>query len=715
MKKFWNWLRNDADGESELYLDGAIASETWWGDEVTPAAFQAELKQHTGDVTVWINSPGGDVFAAAQIYTMLRNHPGKVTVKIHGIAASAASVVAMAGDTTLISPVGMLMIHNPSTMAAGEKKDMEQAIAVLEEVKESILNAYAAKTGLSRNRLAKMMDAETWLNANEAMRLGFVDGILIDLKLGKPRREAMTAIGRKTAMPLLGATLIAILSFLPIFLSPDTAGVYVRDLFIVLAVSLLLSWVLALVHVPLMADAWLGQPAAPAGGATLYDSAVYRWLRAALGFGLRHRWSSIAVALVLVGLVMVYSASMVKALDAGKPATDFFTDQLLYVVFGAACALFLWKVVPYRFWVGPIVWAVWAVAVALIFAVWLAGTDHYGAQRWLYIGPIGLQPSEFCKIAFILVAVRLVVDWRAGLVESRATMVRALIFIIAPIALMYRTQSDLGTTAICFVGILAVMWMGGVSRRVIFACLGVAVLGGLVAIFGTGYRSDRLVFMDPWNDGEGGYGTGYNIIRSYYALAEGGIFGVGLGNSHEKFQYLFASESDFIFAVIGEELGLVGALFVIGLFFCVLYAGLAIAERASDDIGAMIAGGATVMLVFQAFLNIACVIGVFPTTGKPLPFISSGGTSMIASFILVGLVLSVSAAPAAPSVYEQRRADLRLVRREPAPPAPSGRARSGGSSRSHSAAASGRSGSGRIDASARSRSARPSNRSNYRR
>lgn len=178
MKKFWNWLRNDADGESELYLDGAIADESWWGDEVTPAAFQAELKQHIGDVTVWINSPGGDVFAAAQIYTMLRNHPGKVTVKIHGIAASAASVVAMAGDTTLISPVGMLMIHNPSTMAAGEKKDMEQAIAVLEEVKESILNAYAAKTGLSRNRLAKMMDAETWLNANEAMRLGFVDGIL---------------------------------------------------------------------------------------------------------------------------------------------------------------------------------------------------------------------------------------------------------------------------------------------------------------------------------------------------------------------------------------------------------------------------------------------------------------------------------------------------------------------------------------------------------
>lgn len=178
MNRFWKWMKNEAGAEHDLYLDGAIAQDSWFEDDVTPAAFQAELKQHTGDVTVWINSPGGDVFAAAQIYTMLRNHAGKVTVKIHGIAASAASVVAMAGDTTLISPVGMLMIHNSSTMAAGEKKDMEQAIAVLEEVKESILNAYVAKTGLSRNRLAKMMDAETWLNANEAKRLGFVDGIL---------------------------------------------------------------------------------------------------------------------------------------------------------------------------------------------------------------------------------------------------------------------------------------------------------------------------------------------------------------------------------------------------------------------------------------------------------------------------------------------------------------------------------------------------------
>ncbi len=370
-----------------------------------------------------------------------------------------------------------------------------------------------------------------------------------------------------------------------------------------------------------------------------------------------------ALALVLVGLVMVFSASMVKALEAGKPASDFFTDQLLFVIVGSVVAAVLWRV-NYRTWVGPALWIIWAVAVVLILATAVMGTDNYGAKRWLYIGSVGVQPSEFCKIAFLLVAVRLLLDYRSGMVEFRASMVRVLIFLIVPIAIMYRTQSDLGTTVICAVGIIAVMWMGGVPRKVIAAVLAVCVVGGLIAIFGTGYRAGRLVFLDPWNDGEGGYGTGYNIIRSYYALSEGGLFGVGLGNSHEKFQYLFASESDFIFAVIGEELGLVGAMAVVLLFFGVLFAGLSIAERSDDEIGTMVAGGCTVMLVFQAFLNIACVIGVFPTTGKPLPFISAGGSSMLASFILLGLILSVSRPERGPSVYEQRRADLRLVRQE---------------------------------------------------
>ena len=181
-RRFWNWVRNEANGENELYLYGTISDETWWGDEVTPTLFKSELKKHVGDVTVWLNSPGGDVFAASQIYTMLRNHKGKITVKIDGIAASAASVVAMAGDETLISPTGMLMIHNPMTFAAGNKAEMEKAITLLEEVKETILNAYEQKSHLSRAKLSHLMDEESWFNAKKALQLGFVDGILFSEK-----------------------------------------------------------------------------------------------------------------------------------------------------------------------------------------------------------------------------------------------------------------------------------------------------------------------------------------------------------------------------------------------------------------------------------------------------------------------------------------------------------------------------------------------------
>lgn len=145
---------------------------------MTPALFRDELSKVSGNLTVWLNSPGGDVFAASQIYSMLKNHKGKVTVKIDGIAASAASVVAMAGDETLIAPTALMMIHDPSTCAMGNKADMEKAIILLDEVKESIINAYETKSHLSRNKIAKLMSDETWLNAKKAHEMGFVDGIL---------------------------------------------------------------------------------------------------------------------------------------------------------------------------------------------------------------------------------------------------------------------------------------------------------------------------------------------------------------------------------------------------------------------------------------------------------------------------------------------------------------------------------------------------------
>ena len=177
MRKFWNWVKDDL-GERTLYLEGAIAEESWFEDEVTPKQFKSELLSDSGNITVWVNSPGGDCIAAAQIYNMLMDYKGSVTVKIDGIAASAASVIAMAGTTVLMSPTSLMMIHNPLTVAIGDSEEMQKAIAMLDEVKESIINAYELKTGLSRSKLANYMDAETWLNANKAVELGFADDIM---------------------------------------------------------------------------------------------------------------------------------------------------------------------------------------------------------------------------------------------------------------------------------------------------------------------------------------------------------------------------------------------------------------------------------------------------------------------------------------------------------------------------------------------------------
>ncbi len=176
MKKFWNWT--ETEGGRTLHFDGYIAQDSWLDDDITPKKFKAELNASAGDISVWLNSPGGDVFAASQIYTMLKEYNGKVTVQIDGLAASAASVIAMAGDEVLMSPVAMMMVHNPATMVFGEAADLQSAIKMLNEVKESIINAYEQRTGLPRGKISNMMDAETWFSAQKAVELGFADKIL---------------------------------------------------------------------------------------------------------------------------------------------------------------------------------------------------------------------------------------------------------------------------------------------------------------------------------------------------------------------------------------------------------------------------------------------------------------------------------------------------------------------------------------------------------
>ena len=178
MKKFWNWARDEDTGERTLYLCGVIAETSWFDDDITPAMFKQDLLSGEGDITVWINSPGGDCLAASQIYNMLMDYKGDVTVKIDSLAASAASVIAMAGTKVLISPTGLVMIHNPASIAIGDTAEMRKAIQMLDEVKESIINAYEIRTGLSRAKLSHLMDGETWMNANMAIELGFADDLL---------------------------------------------------------------------------------------------------------------------------------------------------------------------------------------------------------------------------------------------------------------------------------------------------------------------------------------------------------------------------------------------------------------------------------------------------------------------------------------------------------------------------------------------------------
>ncbi len=199
-KKFWNWVRNEDTGSRTLVLNGQISDETWFGDEVTPGLFRDELQSCEGDITVWINSPGGDVFAAAQIYNMLMDYPGNVDVRIDGIAASAASVIAMAGNRVSMSPVAMMMIHNPMTVAMGDKKVMQQAIDMLDEIKESIINAYELKTGQPRAKIAHMMDTETWFNAKKAVELGFADDVLYSGDSDKKDIAEAVLFGRLTVI-----------------------------------------------------------------------------------------------------------------------------------------------------------------------------------------------------------------------------------------------------------------------------------------------------------------------------------------------------------------------------------------------------------------------------------------------------------------------------------------------------------------------------------
>ncbi len=367
-------------------------------------------------------------------------------------------------------------------------------------------------------------------------------------------------------------------------------------------------------------------------------------------------------ALVVIGLIMVYSATSASLVSQGANPYEDVSKQVLFVVIGTGLMLLFLLAIPYQNWRGKLMWAYYWFCILLIILTFFLGTEVNGARRWLYLGQIGFQPSEFVKIALLLMTINIVYNYSEGFLEFRAAITRFLIAVVLPLGFILLTQSDLGSAAITLVGIIAILWIGGVNRKYLAIIIAAIVVVVLVAIFGVGYRSSRLVYLNPWNDGQNGLGSGYNIIHAYYAISEGGLFGVGLGSSHEKYSYLFASDSDFIYAIICEETGMLGGLVVICLFIVILYAGLRIAAQCPDRFGKMVSGGFAIMLVFQAFLNIGSTIGVLPTTGKPLPFISSGGSSAISSLMIIGLMLEVSKGTELMTDVGRKRDNFRIMR-----------------------------------------------------
>ena len=334
--------------------------------------------------------------------------------------------------------------------------------------------------------------------------------------------------------------------------------------------------------------------------------------------------------------------------------------QFLCVVLGLALFLVLGVFLRNLDRAKKIRWLMAAGAIGLLsltvvlYLLGLTGTK-YGAANWLTIAGISVQPSELAKICYIFAGAATL----DRLFRKRNLGLFILLTGVCLACLAY--MSDFGTAAIFFVTFLVIAYLRSGDWATLALICGGGVFAVLTMLSLKPYILQRFTtWGHAWQNAS--VGSGYQQTRTLTYMASGGLFGVGLGNSHEKYLYLTQSDTDFIFAIIAEELGLVGALVVIALFMLFLYAGMRIARSATDNFGTMVAGGLTIMIAFQAFLNIAMVIGWFPVVGKPLPFISSGGSSLVAMLIMVGLILSVSKEAAAPTIYERRRADLRVVR-----------------------------------------------------
>lgn len=347
----------------------------------------------------------------------------------------------------------------------------------------------------------------------------------------------------------------------------------------------------------------------------------------------------VTLSLLVLGLIIISSASAPEslAITGGKSVFHYGLKQLSFAIIGVGLMFFFMKF-PYqglkKF---TIPFAV--ISIVLLVLVLFVAKEVKGATRWINLGFFQLQPSEMGKLAVIMVIAHYCAEIKDGIKNFVVGIVFPLIFVVI-ICLLILREPDLGTTIVIFATALIMLFAAG-ARVFHLAIPGLIGLGaGTALIITEPYRWERLIaFLDPWKDPKG---DGWQIIQSLYALGSGGPLGLGLGMSRQKFNYLPEAHTDYIFSILGEELGLLGTITVILLFFFLAWRGYKVAIAADDSYGRMLAVGITSYLIFQAMLNISVVTSSIPVTGITLPFLSYGGSSLLISLISVGILLNIS-------------------------------------------------------------------------
>jgi cell division protein FtsW len=356
-----------------------------------------------------------------------------------------------------------------------------------------------------------------------------------------------------------------------------------------------------------------------------------------------------AALLTVIGLVMVLSSSSVTAFEEFGSSFLFFNRQVVYAVVGVAGLVVVART-PHRIWQRIAVPLLGVTIILLILAL-TSGRAAYGASRWLYVGPVSLQPAELAKLSLLaFTASVLTAKWKK--LDDLGHLVVPIVPALALVAGIVILQRDLGTTIILCGSVFLLLFVAGVRWRYLATGAAAGLLLSVALILGEGYRKDRLLsFMDPGADP---LRTGYQLLQGYIALGSGGWFGVGLGASRQKWGSVPNAHTDFIFAILGEELGLIGEFVVLALFGLLIYAGIRIAVRAPDTFGRLLAAGITGWLGLQAIVNLGAVTGLMPITGVPLPFVSYGGSALVVTLVAVGVLASV--ARASPGGTAPRRA-----------------------------------------------------------